>query len=355
MAEEPNQSSPEPDVVQQPAEPEEPPRPAAKISPSFMPPPIAYTPAPNKKQGSSFGKGFGLGAGFSLGLIVGGIVLGTVGMLISVLALGAILSSAGEATPNSAIERVETVWGADSAEAKDTIRAISISGPIMAESDSSGFGLTTATSGYEVANLLDSLDKKDSKGVLLLMNTPGGTINGSKAIADAVVRYQKRTGQKVIAYVRGISASGGMYAMAGADEIISDNGTMIGSIGVIFGPLARYRDVTAIGSTVMSPGVTTTGGITQEYLYKGKGKDFGNPFRDMEKEERAVFMKGIENEYDIFVSWVSKARDIPTYKIRQDLGAYIFGPKQAKENGLIDSIMGPDEAFNHIAESMGIK
>ncbi|PIE98927.1 MAG: hypothetical protein CR979_03580 [Propionibacterium sp.] len=75
----------------------------------------------------------------------------------------------------------------------------------------------------------------------------------------------------------------------------------------------------------------------------------------MEEEERTVFMTGVENEYDAFVSWVSKARDIPTYKIRQDLGAYIFSPKQAKENGLIDSIMGPDEAFNHIAESMGIK
>ena len=63
------------------------------------------------------------------------------------------------------------------------------------------------------------------------------------------------TGKPVVAYVSGISASGGMYAMAGADEIYADHGTLIGSIGVIFGPFVTYNDVRAIDGGILGGGV----------------------------------------------------------------------------------------------------
>lgn len=320
-----------------------------QVSASFVPPPMYV--APPAPQTGSFKRGFGLGAGLSIGLGLGMIVFTIIGGLISLMALGALAASA---TSSTAINRIETLWGADSAQTSETVRAIKVSGGITGESSGGGLLGSASTSGYEVADLIDSLGPEDGKGIVLLMNTPGGTINGSKAIADAVKRYQKRTNQKVIAYVRGLSASGGMMAMAGADMIISDYGSFIGSIGVVFGPRVRYKDVVATGSTLTEQGVTTTGGITQEYLTQGKGKDFGNPYRDMSEEERQVFMKGLSNEYEDFVNWVSSQRKIAPEKIRDELGAYIFDPKTAKEKGLIDEIMGPDEAFRHIASQMDI-
>lgn len=343
-------SQPPPGGGYRPSE-DAPPRPT--YNPGYVPPPTMVM-APPPPQGGNFKRGFGLGAGLGLGLLIAGVVMSVIGGLISMAMLGAAVATLGPASADSATQRVETVWGNDSAATSETVRAVVISGPIMAEGGD-GMGLTAATYGYEVANYLDQLTTDDGKGVVLLVNTPGGSINGSKAIADAVKRYESRTKQKVIAYVRGMSASGGMYAMAGASEIIADHGTLIGSIGVIFGPFKRYKDVVATGSTILEPGVTTTGGITQEYLSQGKGKDFGNPFRDMTAEERASLTKGLENEYGAFVNWVSEARGIPADKIRNELGAYIFDPVTAKQKGLVDQIMGPDEAFRHMASEFGIE
>ena len=101
--------------------------------------------------------------------------------------------------------------------------------------------------------------KSDADGLVLLLNTPGGSINGSKAIADAMARYKTAPGTRV--RVRpGMSASGGMYAMAGADKILADHGSLVGSIGVIAGPFERYKDVTAITGTMLTAGVVTSGG-----------------------------------------------------------------------------------------------
>ena len=142
--------------------------------------------------------------------------------------------------------------------------------------------------------------------------------------------------------------------MAPADYIIADYGTMVGSIGVIMGPLTRYRDVVATTGSLLQSGVETTGGITSEYLTQGKGKDFGNPFRDMTDEERANYTHNIEVEYDKFVSLVSQYRNIPADTIRNDLGAYLFDAATAQEKGLVDEVMNRPDAFAKAAELNGV-
>ena len=136
--------------------------------------------------------------------------------------------------------RLERVWGTEGA--SGNLRAIRISGTIMTDA-ADGALLSSGTYGYEVADQLDSLKTDQVDGVVLLVNTPGGTITGSKAIADAITRYRERTGKPVLVHVEGSSTSGGVYSTATANEIIADHGSMIGSIGVILGPLPRYKDV----------------------------------------------------------------------------------------------------------------
>lgn len=328
--------------------------PAAQAPPPAYPPPRtplpAGPPAPSRPPGG-FKRGFGLGAGAALGAGLIAMIVGVVGfaLLAGLLALvGSTVSSA----PSTTEAPLETVWGPE--DAGTTIREIAVTGPILTDSGSGGIGLFgLGTYGYDVAEQLDAMDKGDADAVLLSMDTPGGTITGSKAIADAVERYQQRTGRPVVAFVRGMSASGGMYAMSGADEVIADYGTMIGSIGVILGPLQRYRDVTAIEGGLLGGGVTTDGGITSEYFTKGKGKDFGNPWRAITPQERRVISAGMDDEYAAFVRQVSEGRGIPERVIRQDIGAYIYSPQQAIDNGLVDRQMGADEAFRRIATIAG--
>ena len=303
----------------------------------------AVAPQPQPAKGG-FGRGFGVGSGVGIGL---GATL-VIGMLISSLLFG-LLAGAG-ASAATTTPGVQTVWGNTFASKK--VHAFYITGPILAGA-SDGATLTGGTYGYEIAAAIDAIGD-DTDGLMLILNTPGGSINGSKAIADAVARYQQDTGKKVVAFVQGMSASGGMYAMAGADEIIADHGSLIGSIGVIFGPLSRFRDVTAITGTILEPGVVTTGGITQEYLTMGRGKDFGNPFRDMTDDERAVFTGAIQNMYDDFVGWVAKARGLEPSFIVDTLGAHVYDPKTAIQHGLIDIELGVMDAYPHAIETLGL-
>lgn len=315
-------------------------------------PPVNYAaPAPVRQQGG-FKRGFGLGAGAALGVGLMAAVAGMIGLvlLVGMLALVTAGASTTEAEDGAPLE---TVWGED--DAATTIRSVAITGPILTDASSGGgiglFGL--ATYGYDVAGQLDSIEKGDADAVVLEIDTPGGTITGSKAISEAVKRYQDRTGKPVVAFVRGMSASGGMYAMSHADTIIADYGTLTGSIGVILGPIAQYEDVTGIDGGLLSGGVTTDGGITQEYFTQGEGKDFGNPWREITPKERRVMTEGLEDEYEAFVQEVSTGRDIPAGTIRNEVGAHVYSAQQAMENGLIDETLGADAAYARIAEIAG--
>ncbi len=310
-------------------------------NPGPPPPPVASL---ERKPQGTFARGFGWGTGIATGVAV----VGTALSLLSLVGLW-VMAAALLATGGQQSEQTTVVWGSGS----DRLRAIEISGAIMAES-SDGSLLSAGTYGYEVARELDGLSKDDGAGVVLLVNTPGGSIAGSKAISDAIERYQERTGQKVLVHISSMSASGGVYSTAPADEIIADYGSLVGSIGVVFGPFTHYQDVTGTTGTLLESGVTTTGGVTQEYLSQGTGKDFGNPFRAMTEREREVYMGGLKREYDAFVSHVAEHRGIEPKTIVDDLGAFMFDPVTAQEKKLIDSVMGREEFFRHAAETAGL-
>lgn len=304
--------------------------------------------APPQAEKGGFKRGFGTGVGVGLGLMAGFVVLSIVGGLFALISLGMLLNSI---TKDGASTSLERVWGTEGA--SGNLRAIRISGTIMTDA-ADGALLSSGTYGYEVADQLDSLKTDQVDGVVLLVNTPGGTITGSKAIADAITRYRERTGKPVLVHVEGSSTSGGVYSTATANEIIADHGSMIGSIGVILGPLPRYKDVVATGSTLLQQGITTTGGITQEYITAGSGKDLNNPYRDLTEQERQRLQAMVDDDYEIFVAEVAAGRKLDPQRIRNELGAGIFSARQAVNVGLADAVMGRDEFFRHAATAAGL-
>ena len=304
--------------------------------------------APPQAEKGGFKRGFGTGVGVGLGLMAGFVVLSIVGGLFALISLGMLLNSI---TKDGASTSLERVWGTEGA--SGNLRAIRISGTIMTDA-ADGALLSSGTYGYEVADQLDSLKTDQVDGVVLLVNTPGGTITGSKAIADAITRYRERTGKPVLVHVEGSSTSGGVYSTATANEIIADHGSMIGSIGVILGPLPRYKDVVATGSTLLQQGITTTGGISQEYITAGSGKDLNNPYRDLTEQERQRLQAMVDDDYEIFVAEVAAGRKLDPQSIRNELGAGIFSARQAVNVGLADAVMGRDEFFRHAATAAGL-
>ncbi|MEM9562784.1 MAG: S49 family peptidase [Actinomycetota bacterium] len=336
------------------------------------PPPGAMGPGPATASGGGWYNGpipieslapretFGAAIGKTLvkALTVLVVLLGGLFLIpIFFIALGAAIGGGG--SPDSISTPRELVAGERSADIR--LAAIPITGVILGEDRGGGgggglFGALDVTYGYTIKEELADLAENDSiDGVILELDSPGGTIFGSQAIADGVAEYQEATGKPVIAYVGGISASGGVYAMAGADVIYADHGTLVGSIGVIFGPFERYDGVTAIDGGLLGGGITTEGGIEVEFLTAGRAKDLGNPYRPMTDEERAVLQEGLDNAYADFVTHVSEGRGLSDGEIVDGLGALIFGEHQALANGLIDGIANRDAAYELAAEAAGLE
>jgi protease-4 len=240
-------------------------------------------------------------------------------------------------------------------DSKNKLLAIPIDGVIYGDPGTDGggglFGGANATYGYEVKQqLIDAIDDDQFDGVVLVMNTPGGTIYGSDAIRDGVRAYKERSGKPITAFVASMSASGGMLGMAPADRIFADHGTLIGSIGVRIGPFEYYDKVTSVDGPFFSGGVTTQNGISYTEITAGRGKDEGSPYRPLTDEEKANFQRGVDNSYAEFVQSVSLGRKIPEATIRDQIGALIYDEVTAKKLNLIDDIATREEAFTQTAE-----
>ncbi|HMR47667.1 MAG TPA: S49 family peptidase [Arachnia sp.] len=318
----------------------------APLPPQGMGVPPGMVAEPVARPGG-FKRGFGLGMGLALGLGAVGVVTSIIMGIVTVVSLGSMVATTG----GFATTGTQTIWGSPGA-AKQ-VRVFSVSGTILAEG-SDGLLLTGGTYGYEIASMMDGLEADDAEAVVLLVNTPGGSIAGSKAIADAVTRYQEETGKPVFVHVSSMSASGGVYATATASKIFADYGSLIGSIGVTSGLFLHYDGVTELTGSLLESGVVTTGGITAEVLSQGRGKDFSNPWRPMTDEERTVWMGGLKREYDAFVAHVADNRGIPASTIVDDMGAMIFDPETAQEFGLVDEVMSRADFFYRVADEIGV-
>jgi protease-4 len=232
--------------------------------------------------------------------------------------------------------------------------SIRVEGVILGEKPVHGGGLFSDPNvvyGYEVKKqLLDASRDASIKGVVIELNTPGGTIFGSLAIADGIRMYRETTGKPVIAYIAGLSASGGVYSMVPATKILADHGSLIGSIGVRLGTIPYYDGVMATEGGLLGGGITTRNGISFTTLTAGRSKDVGSPFRPMMDEEKRVFQQGLDNLYTEFVEHVSKSRSIPEATIRDQMGALVFENATAQKYGLIDGTANREESYAELAK-----
>lgn len=222
--------------------------------------------------------------------------------------------------------------------------------------DLPGFFTDGYVSGYEIKKRLIQAASDDTiNGVVLEINSPGGTIYGSHAIADGVAFYKDKTDKPVYAHIQGTGASGAYWAAVAADEVVADFGSEIGSIGVVVGPFQHYDKVLAEDGGLLSGGVVTQNGIETTYITAGKSKDMGNPYRKLTDAEVASLQKSVNNEYDNFVRYVASQRGISSDTIRNQIGAMIYDNKTAADYKLIDKTASREDVYHELADKAGIK
>jgi len=137
--------------------------------------------------------------------------------------------------------------------------------------------------------------------------------------------------------------------MAPADSIIASPGSLIGSIGVMFGPLRYYDGVVAIDGGILGGGVSTTGGIEEFYISAGRSKDIGNPYRNLTEEERRSLQETVDVIYERFVEHVAKNRQILETDVKSGIGAFIYEASRAAELGLVDELGDARDAWDTAA------
>lgn len=229
---------------------------------------------------------------------------------------------------------------------------IPIYGEIMVDaSDSSLFWLNTATYSVHVQKLLQqaSADAR-VKGILLRLNTGGGSATGSKAIYQALVNYRETTKKPIVAHIEELSASGGVMSMMGADAVYAAPGSSIGSIGVVTLEWLTYDRPTTYTDGQTGESISSDNGIERIVISAGKGKDLMRLSRKPTDEEMKVMREGVNNIYNTFVKTVSEARGIPEETIREQMGAYLFDNKQAEEWKLIDGTKSRADAIANLAQ-----
>lgn len=246
-------------------------------------------------------------------------------------------------------------------QSKNEILSVPINGIIMGNRnldgggavDLMGFGVVY---GYDIAEQLKSAaGRPEVKAVFMEYNTPGGTIYGSQAIFDGIKVFQEKAKKQVFVHIQGLSASGGVWAMVGADKIYADYGSMVGSIGILGPTLQYYNTPTALTGGLFAGGIETANGIETKMITAGRSKDLGNPFRRPTEEEIEVLERGVKSEYENFVRHVAAARKIEPEFIRTQLGALIFSNADAEKFKLIDGTRSRTAALDELAKTVGIE
>ena len=176
----------------------------------------------------------------------------------------------------------------------------------------------------EVLTQIEDTQSNDSiKGVLFVVDSPGGAVAPSVEIAYAIKRL--KTLKPVVVYAKGTIASGSYYASIWADRIIANPGSMVGSIGVIM----EGANLSELMSKI---------GIKTQTVQAGRYKKVGTSDREWSNLEVTELNKVIHGTYDMFTKDVADARKLDYKKREIYADAHIFTAQQAKDVGLIDRV-----------------
>lgn len=190
---------------------------------------------------------------------------------------------------------------------------------------------------YNQKWLLDTIkelkDDPSNKGIILYIDSPGGTVYESDEVYLALNDYQISR-KPVWAYMAGMACSGAYYISCSAQTIVANRNTLTGSIGVIAG---QAIDMTELLANI---------GIKSKTFTAGRNKNMG-AFDNPLTEEQEAIMQSIADEcYAQFTKIVSINRKLDLEKVQEIADGRIYTANQALENKLIDSVDTFDKAFS---------
>lgn len=193
--------------------------------------------------------------------------------------------------------------------------------------------------------VLDQLSKarndSDVAGIILKIDSPGGTVTASDILHREITKFKKDTGKTVVAVLMDTAASGGYYVAVAADKIVAHPTTVTGSIGVIM-------------QTFNLAGLLEKIGVEVTPIKSAAKKDIGSPFRGSTAAEKEVLQAIIDEMYLTFLEKVREGRPgLKPSTLKEMADGRVFTGRVAQKAGFVDEIGYIEDSFKVAADLSG--
>lgn len=207
----------------------------------------------------------------------------------------------------------------------ERILVLNVNG-LISDSGASPYSSGSSYNHQDILKQLDNISKDSTiKGIILRVDSPGGTTFASAQLRDKIVEVKEATKIPIYTSMGSLAASGGYYISAPTDKIYASEETMTGSIGVIM-------------NSVNITGLYEKLGIKDNTIKSGAHKDMLSPSKPVNEEDNAIVQNLITGSYNRFVKVVSEGRKMPEDRVRQLADGRIYDGAQALEVQLVDKI-----------------
>ncbi|GAB4142144.1 MAG: hypothetical protein Fur0024_4620 [Patescibacteria group bacterium] len=219
---------------------------------------------------------------------------------------------------------------------KSEIAIININSGIDTYSSDSYIGID------EIKNLMLDANKNEKvKAIVLLMNSPGGSVIGSKNLYDFVKNFDK-TKKPVYTYIQNIGASGAYMTALGTRKIYADPNSMVGSVGVIMEIANFSKFLDKVGVDLIT-------------IKSGEYKDAGYYGRELNEKDLAYFQEMIDEAFIDFKSLVKEKREGKIINWDDVFSGKVYSGVQGKKVGIIDEVGSLEDLLNEIFNVQNLK
>lgn len=208
---------------------------------------------------------------------------------------------------------------------------IKIDGPIMPDTEANADNIVTS--------LRQAFKSKGTKGIILRINSPGGSPVQSHYVYNEIMRLRAENPKiKVYAVCSDICASGAYFIASAADQIYADQGSLVGSIGVIMDGFGFVDTMKKIG-------------VTRRVYTAGDHKAFLDPFSPVKPGEVQYVDGMLDQLHNEFIDCVKKGRGDRLKITKDTFSGLIWTGIAAKDMGLIDGFGSSGEVARNIIKA----
>ena len=196
------------------------------------------------------------------------------------------------------------------------------------------------TGDRDTLKIFDDVAKSHASAVILSIESPGGTTTGAERLYDHIRKLSEK--KPVVAVVGGMAASGGYIAAMGADRIVAQGNSLVGSIGVLF----QFPNVGKLLDTV---------GVKMEEVKSSPLKASPNGYEPTSPEAREALAALVKDSFDWFKDLVRDRRDLNGESLAAVTDGRVFTGRQALSLKLIDALGSEQDAISWLETEKNIE